>query len=101
MREPVIVFLSTSSLVLLVTFLVLYWNWAEVGSRRPGGRLDADGVPRLQGVVILDHWGKRPPSREEIQTVLLAEEEEGELSQVKQGSDFEEGDDLGEDEEDQ
>lgn len=54
-RKPAIVSLISVGLIMIVTFLVLYWNYHETIHRR---------MTKKQGY-ILDHWGKGSPSAAE------------------------------------
>lgn len=60
-RRPFSIFCFTISAVLILTFAVLYWNYYETLNRR---------LTKKQGV-ILDHWGKGAPSKEETADLLL------------------------------
>lgn len=60
--RPLSVLVVTLSLVLLLTFFVLFWNYTETSHRRK----------TRKGSVILDHWGKGSPSLTE--TNLLSQD---------------------------
>ena len=62
---------------MIVTFLVLYWNYYETIHRR---------MTKKQGF-ILDHWGKGSPSAAEtaildIEVEILKQEEEAKLRKL-------------------
>ena len=62
---------------MIVTFLVLYWNYYETIHRR---------MTKKQGF-ILDHWGKGSPSAAEtaildIEVEILKQEEEAKLRKM-------------------
>uniref|UniRef100_A0A0K2T894 Uncharacterized protein n=1 Tax=Lepeophtheirus salmonis TaxID=72036 RepID=A0A0K2T894_LEPSM len=52
--------LITVAVTLCLTFLVLYWNYSETLHRR---RTKKEGL-------ILDHWGKKAPSKEEMRKLI-------------------------------
>ena len=76
-RRPVIVSLLSVGFLMIVTFLVLYWNYYETIHRR---------MTKKQGF-ILDHWGKGSPSAAEtaildIEVEILKQEEEAKLRKM-------------------
>ena len=76
-RRPVIVSLISVGFLMIVTFLVLYWNYYETIHRRM----------TKKGGFILDHWGKGSPSAAEtaildIEVEILKQEEEAKLRKM-------------------
>ena len=69
-RQPAIVSLFSVGFIMIITFLVLYWNYHETIHRR---------MTKKQGY-ILDHWGKGSPSAAEtavldLEVEILKEEQ--------------------------
>jgi len=60
-RKPAAVSLFSVGLILIITFLVLYWNYYETVHRR---------MTKKKGY-ILDHWGKGSPSAAETAVLDL------------------------------